>query len=212
MAVLSCQKHQAVIDLGYDYVPLDSGLSIVYQVRDIFHDEALSPQHDTQYYQIKTVVGESFVDEVNDPAVKLRRFYRASETDDWELKDVWFIKNTARRNEIIEENKRLIDFVFAPGLDQFWDANALNNLDSKESQFKAIHEAYKLSTFSFDSSCTVSHQDFISFVDYNQEYDVFVKGIGKVYSVLKELTINNFDTLDIAKGIEIEYRMVSYSK
>lgn len=212
IGVLSCKKGKTELDLGYGYLPLDSGLTIVYQVRDIFHDQALSPQHDTQFYQIKTIIGESFIDDVGASAFKLRRYYRQTTNDLWSLKDVWTLKNTAKRNEIVEENKRLIDFIFAPSLNQFWDTNVLNNLKSKESQFKSVHQPFYLPNFSFDSTCTVSHQDFFSFVDYSQEYDVFAKGVGKIYSVLKEFTITNFDTLDIVKGIEVEYKMIDYSK
>ncbi|MFK8038865.1 MAG: hypothetical protein AB8B74_11280 [Crocinitomicaceae bacterium] len=209
---MSCKKDKTGIDLGYDYVPSNEGLSITYQVRDIFHDIALVPANDTSYYQIKIEYGESFLDDAGGAVVKIRRFIREDSQAAWEVKDVWYTKNTGKRIEIIEENRRLIDFVFAPGLDESWDANALNTLASKESKFLYVHEPFNVTKYSFDSTCTVGHQDFTSFVDYNKEYDVFAKGIGKVYSVLKELTIDNFDTLDIVKGIEIEYKMIDYSE
>ena len=212
MALIACKKNKTEIDLGYKYVPLDSGLTTIYQVRDIFHDVDLIPAHDTNYYQIKTIVSESYIDEVGDEAFKLKRFFRNNEQEAWQIKDVWTLKNTGSRIEIVEENIRLIDFVFAPSLTKTWDANALNEFDAKNSQFMAVNKVFTINQFSFDSTCTVSHQAFTSFVDHDVEYDVFAKGVGKVYSIVKELTIDNFDTLDIKKGLEIEYRLIDYTK
>lgn len=212
LALFGCKKKQSVLDLGYSYVPLDSGITTVFQVRDIFHDQALVPAHDTNYYQIKLVISEAFIDDMGDTTYKIRRFYRENDQDAWAIKDVWNIKNTGQRIEVVEENLRLVDFVFAPSFDKAWDANLLNELPSKDSKFKLIHQPFTIGQYQFDSTCTVSHQNFTSFVDHNIEYDVFAKGVGKVYSVIKELTIDNFDTLDIKKGIEIEYRMIDYTK
>ncbi|MFK8044801.1 MAG: hypothetical protein AB8B72_04860 [Crocinitomicaceae bacterium] len=208
----SCKKDEVEIDFGYDYVLLDSGLTIVYQVRDIFHDEALLPAHDTNYYQIKTVFSESFTDEVGDDAVKIRRFLRENDSLDWEIKDVWTVKNTVTRTEVVEENSRYIDFIFAPTLTKTWNANALNQFEEKSSRFKSVHQPFAVNGFKFDSACVVSHQEFTSFIGHNIEYDVFAKGIGKIYSVHKELRIDNFDTLDVKKGFEIEYQMIDFSK
>ena len=212
MAFIACKKNSTEVDLGYSYVPLDSGITTIFQVRDIFHDEALFPAHDTNYYQIKSVVGESFLDDIGDKTHKIRRYYRATSQEAWQIKDVWTIKNTGNRIEIVEENNRIIDFVFAPSLDKNWNANALNEFDTKDSYFLSIDRPSTINSFFFESTCAISHQAFTSFVDHNVEQDVYAKGIGKVYSVLKELTIDNFDTLDISKGLEIEYRLIDYSK
>lgn len=210
--LLSCKKDKVeAIDLGYNYVPLIEGKTLIYQVRDIFHDVALVPANDTNFYQIKTVVGESFIDEIGDTTFKMRRFIRADETVAWAVKDVWEVKNTGVRIEIVEENKRIIDFVFAPSLTKAWNANIMNDGPERDSKFTAVHRAFSTDLFSFDSTCTVSHQDFTSFVDHNIEYDIFAKNVGKVHSVHKELTIDNFDTLDIKKGFEIEYRLIDHS-
>jgi hypothetical protein len=53
------------------------GAYVVYDVVDIFHDIALLPAHDTDYYQIKEVIGEEELDGENQPYRKLYRYYRA---------------------------------------------------------------------------------------------------------------------------------------
>ncbi len=212
VGLLGCKKNNIEIDIGYDYVPIETGMTHVYQVRDIFHDEALVPANDTNYYQIKTVIGDFLINDANDTVYEFRRFFRTDDSQPWIIQDLWTIENTDNRILLVEENRKLIDFVFPPSLNQIWDANAFNNLEAKTSRFTRVNATFNMNDFSFDSACVVSHQNFSSFVDYNQEYDVFAKGVGKVYSQLKELTIDNFDTLDIKKGIEIEYKLISYSK
>ncbi|MDX1349029.1 MAG: hypothetical protein R3279_02215 [Putridiphycobacter sp.] len=212
LSFVACKKKQTALDLGYNYVPLDSGITTIFQVRDIFHDVALIPAHDTNYYQIKTVVGESYEDDEGIIAHKIYRYRRETSVDSWTVKDVWTLRNTGTRIEITEENLRLIDFVFAPSITKTWDANALNEFEAKNSVFKSVHKPFKQNAFSFDSTCVVSHQAFTSFIDHNVEYDVFAKGLGKIHSVHKELTIDNFDTLDIQKGFEITYELIDFSK
>lgn len=51
---------------GYEYFPVSQGHYQVYNVVDMFHDEALGAVHDTNYYQFKEVIAESLVDEEGD--------------------------------------------------------------------------------------------------------------------------------------------------
>ena len=48
IALISCKKndHDGII-YGYEYFPITEGNFVVYEVVDIFHDEVLSPAHDT---------------------------------------------------------------------------------------------------------------------------------------------------------------------
>ncbi len=209
--VLSCKKDKTTVDLGYDYFPTKTGLTRVYQVTDIFHDIELSPAHDTNYYQIKEVIGEVYTDETGDEAYELLRYFRISESDPWQVKDVWTMKRTATTAEQVEENNRIIKMGFGINSNTTWDANALNNSDENQCRYSVLYKPFSLNTLTFDSTCTVLHQDFISFVDYQNQYHIYAKHIGCIYSVHKDLVIDNFDTLDISKGTELFYELLEYS-
>ena len=210
--LLSCQKDKQTIDLGYDYFPVTEGLTRVYQVTDIFHDVDLLPAHDTNYYQIKEVIGEYETDDSGEDAHVLRRYQRADENEDWTIKDVWLIKRNSQHAITVEENQTIVNLGFGINSGVTWDANAFNTLAPVNCSYSNLYQPFNIAaTLDFDSTCTVNHQDFISFVDYQKEFYVYAKHVGRVYSVYKDLTIDNFDTLSVQKGQELIYKLLEYS-
>lgn len=208
---VSCKKdNSAPINMGYHYFPVNQGHYTVYDVVDIIHDDAVGV-HDTNYYQIKEVVGETYQDEEGDNAQKLRRYHRVDSTGSWVIKDVWAIKLTGTTAEVVEENKRRIKMGFAISYEQYWDGNALNNDDKEECYYSKITDPYTVDNGTvIDSTTIVEHADFLTFIDYDRHFEVYAANIGKVYSYKKELEINNSDTLDIIKGTELFYSLIDY--
>ncbi len=208
----SCKKKDTTINYGYHYFSYDEGQYVVYDVIDIFHDVALIPAHDTDTYQIKEVVGESFTDEEGDEARKLRRYYRDNDSLPWAVKDVWAIKRTAVNAEVVEENDRYVKMAFAISYDKDWDCNALNNESGVTCYYERIYMPFTAGGFTHDSTVTVEHENFKSFIDYRRSYEVFASNVGRIYSVRKNLTIDNNDTLDVQYGTELFYSAVEWGK
>ena len=208
---LSCKKdNSAPVNMGYHYFPINEGHYTVYDVVGILHDDAVGV-HDTNTYQIKEVIGESFVDEEGDDARKLFRYIRADSTSSWITKDVWAIKLTGRTAEVVEENKRRIKMGFAISYDQYWDGNALNNESKEECYYAKITDPFTVDNgITIDSTTVVEHSEFLTFIDYIRHYEVYAANIGKIYSVKKSLEINNSDTLDISKGTELYYSLIDF--
>lgn len=206
----SCKKDQDTsIIWGYEYFPINEGNYVVYDVVDIFHDVALV-QHDTNIYQIKEVIGEEVIDGEGESSQKLRRFVRSNDTLNWQLQDVWTIKRTLTNAEVVNENNRVIKMAFAISYDQYWDCNALNNADEQQCYYDNIYIPLSIGGIDYDSTVRVEHQNFTSFIDYQRSYEIFAPGIGSVYSVKKDLQIDNYDTLDIQKGSELFYTAVEF--
>lgn len=207
----SCKKAiPTSINYGYEFFPTQVGLYKIFDVVDIFHDVALDPQHDTSIYQIKEVIFENLIDNEGDTIQRIKRYYRASDTLDWVIKDIWTQKRTATTGEVVEENDRFIKMVFAIAYDRVWNGNALNNEDALDYYYENIYEPYSISGFEFESTVQVEKENFTSFIDYRRQYDVYTKDIGRIKSVYKILEIDNFDTLDIQKGPEITYTLVNF--
>ena len=211
LAFTSCNKETLEFEVGYDYFPVKYGITRVYEVTDIFHDIDLSPAHDTQHYQIKEVISDYFLDAQKDSSYELIRYFRELDSLPWSAKDVWSIKKTATTGEVIEENKRIVRFAFPVNSRTKWNSNAFNNLNNNTSNYSAIHRPFSINGFNFDSTSTVEHINFLSFVDYKKEHYTYAKHLGRVYSVTKDLVIDNFDTLAIQKGSELVYRLIDYS-
>ncbi|MBN4082102.1 hypothetical protein JYT21_00200 [bacterium AH-315-B15] len=206
----SCKKQDTTITYGYHYFAYEEGQYVVYDVVDIFHDVALIPAHDTSTYQIKEVVGESFVDEEGDDSRKLRRYFRTADSLSWAIKDVWAIKRTSVNAEVVEENDRYVKMAFAISYDRDWDCNALNNESSQTCYYDKIYKPLSINGYMHDSTVYVEQENFKSFIDYKRSYEVYASHIGRIYSVKKDLTIDNNDTLDVQYGSELFYTAIEW--
>jgi hypothetical protein len=207
---VSCNKEQDTdIIYGYEYFPVDSGHYVIYDVVDIFHDELLL-LNDTNTYQIKELIGEEDMDLEGETFKKLYRYYRAVDTADWILQDVWTIKKSNRSVELVEENKRRIKMVFSISYDQYWDANVFNTDDPENSYYTNIYEPISIGGIDYDSSVVIKQQDFQSFIEHIRAYEVYAPRIGKVKSYRVDLDINNGDSTDISYGTELFYTAVEW--
>jgi hypothetical protein len=210
--ISSCKKDDTPILYGYNVYPMEEGRYVIYDVVDIFHDIALLPAHDTNYYQIKEVIGEEELDGENETYRKLYRYYRASDTLDWVMQDVWTVKRTGQSLETLEENKRRISLAFSISYDQYWNYNALNEDDELTARYENIYEPLSIGSDSYDSTVRVEIENLITFIEFKRQYDIYAANVGRVVRVKKDLEILNSDTTDIKKGTELFYTAVGYGE
>ncbi len=201
----ACSKTPAPY-FGYDYFPMEEGKYVEYEVMEVIHDEGGNPQHDTTMYRLKTVVGETVIDNENRPARKLYRYAYDLETDELIDERVWTQVIDGGRAEIVEENQRKIRLVFAITLDKVWDVNAFNPEEEQEVYYDELHKSYG----QMDSTVIVEYEDFFSLVDYQRKYEVYANHVGLIKRSFKDLVINDFDTLHITSGTEQHYSLISY--
>jgi hypothetical protein len=211
LPLISCKKDSDDdIIYGYEYFPVDSGHYVIYDVVDIFHDELLL-QHDTAVYQIKELIGEEDVDLEGESYKKFYRYFRLSDTLDWQLKDVWALKQTSNSIQLVEENKRKIKMAFSISYDQYWNCNAYNNDEPEQCYYQDIYEPYSLEGIDYDSSVIVVQQNFDSYIEHIKKYEVYAPRIGRVEGYYVDLDINNGDSTDISYGTELFYKAVSWN-
>jgi hypothetical protein len=207
--ISSCKKQEAAPDMAYDYFDLSHGRYIVYDAVKITHDAAQA-LHDTVHYQMKTVIGDTIIDNEGRIANRYLRYFRNSELDAWTLQDIYTTIIENRRAELVEENQRVIKMVFAPTLSKSWNANAFNMLPSMDCYYRAIHKKANIGSLSFDSTLVVEQADFSSLIGHERKYEIYAKGVGMVYKYFKDLDIANFDTLNVKKGEELFLTINSY--
>ena len=210
LAVVSCKKQDAAPQFHYDYFDLTQGRYIDYDVMEINHDVDQAIEHDTSYYQLRTLIGDTAIDNQGRIARKFFRYRRPNSAGTWVLSDVWTALITENRAELIEENQRIIKLVFAPTISKEWNPNAFNMYNEMTSYYRDIHESQTFGALFFDSALVVEQEDFFSLVDKKRKYEVYAKGIGLVHKYYKDLTISNFDTLNIQKGQELFYTCFAY--
>ena len=210
VAVVSCKKQDAAPQFHYDYFDLTQGRYIDYDVMEINHDVDQAIEHDTSYYQMRTLIGDTAIDNQGRIARKFLRYKRANTLGTWVLSDVWTALITENRAELIEENQRIIKLVFAPTLSKEWNPNAFNMYAEMTSYYSNIHDLQNVGPLVFDSALIVEQEDFFSLIDKKRKYEVYAKGVGLVKKYYKDLTIANFDTLNVQKGKELYYTCFAY--
>lgn len=212
LAILfSCKKdNSTTIDMGYNYMPTAVGTWVIYNVTEITHDTLATPRHDTLIYQIMEVIESHFIDNEGRESERIERFKRDSITGPWIIKDVWYSTVTTVRAEKIEENETYIKLAFMPNVGKRWDGNALNTQNEWEYVYSEVDEATIYGGLPFDSTVTVLQREVFNLVEYEQATEVYARGVGLVYKYFKDLTIHNFDTLQIENGKELYQTVVDY--
>ncbi len=118
--------------LGISYFPLEVGRYSDYQVETI--EYSLISEPDTQQYQLREVVADSFPGQGGEVVYRLERLVRLEASQEWRLDSVWTARKSPQRIVVVENNVPIVKLVFPfrPGLE--WDANALNSreLDNYE--------------------------------------------------------------------------------
>jgi hypothetical protein len=206
MLLLGCKKTTPP-DFHLDYFGQEEGRYVIYDVVEIFHDVDAAVKHDTNYYQLKTVWNETFVDNEGRDARIFRRYVRNQATDPWVLQDVWTGLIDGIRAELIEENQRVVKLIFSPTIEKEWDANAYNPNDELSCYYDDIHQSHSLGVNDFDSTVMVEQADDPDPVRFLRKYEVYAKGIGLVEKVSRDLYLE-FQTQP-QSGYELFYTYVS---
>lgn len=210
-----CKKPVDPINFHLGYFDLSKGRYIVYEVLEIEHDEP-SNIHDSIRYELKTVIGDTVIDNQGRIARKYTRYIRANSQDQWKAKDVWTAILTDYRAELVEENQRKIKLVFAPTEDKSWDINAFNNQEEEIASISRLHEQRKINNINFGSTLQVNTKDELNQVQYIKKYEIYAEGIGLVQKYSKDFTLKidsstpGPDSLVPQKGSELFYTVKTY--
>jgi hypothetical protein len=202
----SCEKDNSKPLLHVEYYGLQKGAFVEYEVTEIQHDKDGVVQHDTMNYLLRTVIGDTIIDNQGRIANKFLRYKRGNAAENWQLTDIWTTIVTENRAELVEENQRIIKLVFPPSKGKEWNPNSFNNLSQEEYAYRSVHNSF----LDFDSTLFVEQEDFFSLVDRRKKHEVYAKGIGLVNKYYKDLKIVGFDTANVEYGKELYYTYLSH--
>jgi hypothetical protein len=206
---LACKKEVVTVKMHYNYYGLIPGKYIIYNVKEMYHDDT-SNIHDTTIYQLKTYIGQDYIDNQGRIAKEFKRFKRNTSSDPWVLADVWTSIIDDYKAELVEENQRIVKMVFATTNDKVWNPNMFNIGEPLKYNYTNLHNPLTFNSITFDSTITVDQGSFISMIDLEREYEVYATNVGLINKVYKDLTIANSDSTNVKKGSEIYYNFVSH--
>lgn len=208
----SCKKELVNSNqfLYSSYYELKTGKFIEYDVMEITHDENASIQHDTNYYQLKCVIEDTFTDNAGRLAFNYVRYKRTNSTEAWVQSDLWSTTIFNNKAELVEENQRIVKLVFPVSEFTTWNANQFNSDLKLNCSYDELHKSKVINGFSFDSSLVVEQENTRNLIEFKRKYEVYANRVGMVKKYYKDLQISNFDTLNIKSGKEIFMTLTNF--
>jgi len=208
----SCKKELVNSNqfLYSSYYELKTGKFIEYDVMEITHDENASNQHDTNYYQLKCVIEDTFTDNAGRLAYNYVRYKRTNSAEPWLQSDLWSTTIFNNKAELVEENQRIVKLVFPVSEFTTWNANQFNSDLKLNCSYDELHKSKVINGFSFDSSLVVEQENTRNLIEFKRKYEVYANRVGMVKKYYKDLQISNFDTLNIKSGKEIFMTLTNF--
>ena len=195
----ACKKEFAdPIDFKYDYFPLDSGSVWLYDAEYIYVNEFNNSIKDTIYYQIKEVVGPSYIDQEGDEAVEIWRYEKIDTAQNWSPKLVWSAKRTTTQAEKTEDNLRFIKLVFAPQVGVEWNGNTYLNVQNDIAfyedwvyEYLEVDDANTVNGLTYDSTLLVLQVDDENLQRKKYSEEIYARHKGLVYK--EEIFLETID-------------------
>jgi hypothetical protein len=196
-------------NVGYDYFPYETGMWHHYDVDSTVWDDFTG---ETYYYesQILEIVESCFTVQEGNQALRIERYYRDSDTSQWVISDVWFANLKAATAEKVEENVRFIKLAFPVRMNNTWNGNAFNSLDSEEYEYEDIDEPFIIDGVTFDSTLMVIHSNSVNLIEEDIRYELYARHVGMIKKYTKTVSKNIAQPDQIVSGVLVEYKLRNY--
>lgn len=195
--------------LGYDFFPLETGNFVEYDVQETYYSLTANPI--VRNYQIKEVIGDSFLDLSNEIGYQVMRYSRSDDNAAWRLDSIWVAKRTASQAIRIENNMAFVKLVFPAEEKKTWNGNVLNNLGNDDYVFDAINKPYQLSVQTFEKTLTVMQSTDSSLVNQDKRTEIYAQGIGLVYKERVQVQFCSSSAACLGKG-QIDFGVKFYQR
>ncbi|GAB3643485.1 hypothetical protein [Spirosoma arcticum] len=168
------------VSSGYDYFPLVTGRYTIYDVTE--YQYSLTATLPVQRaYQLKEVVGASYVDVTGQKAYRLLRYRRSTEDQPWRTDSIWSAR-LVNTEAIRTENG--LDFVKLrfPVSDRLrWNGNRYNAIGEDEYEMRNSGQSYRVSDKQFTETVTVVAQRDSTLLSQDKRIEIYARQIGLIY-------------------------------
>ena len=208
----SCKKDKNFppVDLGYAYIPVNTGRWIIYKVDSMARDN-FTKKNIFYHYQLKEYIESTYNDHQGRPTQRIERYKKTSDSTDWQICDVWFSNKTTQTYEKVEENIRFIKLAFPVLQGNRWNGNAFNEYPEQDYQYKNANTHFAINGMYFDSTLTVLQQQDTTLISCNYAYEMFAKNVGMIAK--RSYTLNLKSVYgDTSQYIDYTYTIVSYGE
>lgn len=183
----------------------------MYDVDSILHSDNDNNTDDSVYswhYQLKEVVGETFIDGQGRPVQIIQRFRRDNDSEEWSEINVCTQLVTAAAMYRTDDNIAYHKLAFPISSNtQPWNGNDMNTLDEEFYQYENFHVPLTMNAFDFDSTLSVLQVDEDNFVEKIYGEEVYANHVGLIYREHDDLRkMNGFPV----KGTEFIMKVRAY--
>ena len=204
VAVACKPKPAQVEDFMYEYFPVEVGTWVSYDVVDTRYDV----QTTIESYQLKEVIDSEITDAQGRPALRIARYWRESDSDPWDIKDIWMATRTNSTAEKVEENVRYVKLAFPVRTYQTWDGNIYNTNPEWEYFYDSIGNSRIINNLSFDVTVKVVQIENFNLIQEQDAYEIYAKNIGLVYRKLIDIDYSTSNKV----GRELYQTVTGYGK
>lgn len=213
--LLSCQQADvAVSDPGTDYLPLETGRYIMYDVTEQRYSLTAAPVLTT--YQLKETIGAVYVDVTGLPAYRIQRYRRANTQATWQPDSLWTARNSAQAAIRTENGADFVKLVYPLAERNEWNGNAYNQFQKDIYMLRQVRKPYTIGTQTFAETATVVQHSDSNLVAQDKRIEVYAKQVGLIYREVVQLQFCSSATCvgkgQVDFGVRRYVRVASYGK
>lgn len=215
VALLGCSTPTTEpVSLGPDFMPLETGRFIVYDVTEQRYSLTAAPT--TTTYQLKETVGNSYTDVTGQTAYRLQRYRRATAAATWTPDSLWTARLTDRAAIRTENGVDFVKLQFPVQERDRWNGNQFNQYDDDQYQARQVRQPYTIGSQSFDETVQVVQEDDSTLVSRDKRVEVYARQLGLVYKERAQFhycsTGACLGKAQIDFGVRQVFRLVAYGK
>jgi hypothetical protein len=208
IGVNSCETIEGEpVYMGKEYFPLETGSWVIYQVDSTVWDDFLGEIFNYSY-QVKEVQKELFTDSQGLPKMRVERFIKYDQQNNWQIKNVWATALHSNRAIKTEENVTFVKLSFPLKPNLSWNGNLLNTGVDQLYKITSLHEPYQLLDLEFDSTLTVLQRDFTTLIGIEEQFEVYATGVGMIQK--KFIRLETEIDGNIIRGVDYSYNLIDY--
>lgn len=180
-SLASCRRETVpVTDRGTTYYPYEQGLWWEYDVDSAFYDDFSGDTLRRQYIA-REEFDSFFVANDGTMAIRIERYFRASETAPWQGPRIWWTYTTTDYAVKVEENNAYVKLIFPFNEGTEWNGNRLNYMDARTYTAETKDAPYSVNGTAFDSTASILQDDYETLLEKRLYQETYARRVGLVH-------------------------------
>lgn len=177
--VSGCQSPTEPQAPGYAYFPLETDQYRDYAVTE--QQFSLNGTATTETYQLREVMTDSYENSAHQPAFRIKRYRRTSDTEAWQPDSVSSAVLINDQLVKTENNLSYVKLIFPVSERAQWNGNAFNALGKDEYQFRNTGQPFTVLNQTFPVTATVLQQNDSTLVNQDKRLEIYAQNLGLIY-------------------------------